>query len=261
MKKINPYLLIILIVMIFSSIVIQANPIQVKDYISDKFPTTLNLYLSSLEELDETEKEFIDLLLKVSPNKQEYFAKKVYDQGFTRNLLEELQSICPKISFGEEYNFRKTKWGMTMEEIIEAEKPKKNRKMATIKKVDYDMLSYKGYFAGFSSYILYTIREGKLTNAQCTILDINEVREYFEKYDILKELFSENYGKPVQELYKIDEEYKDNLEKITSILRKNPYAYYATWETPETKIILRLHRLPNGVILSIQYISKEFISK
>ena len=69
MKKINPSLLIILIVMIFSSIVIQANPIQVKDYISDKFPTTLNLYLSSLEELDETEKEFIDLLLKVSPNK------------------------------------------------------------------------------------------------------------------------------------------------------------------------------------------------
>ena len=240
---------------------VNANTVEIKDYIKGKLSLKFADYLSSLDELDQNEKEFIDLLLKVSPNKQEYFAKKVYDQGFTRNLLEELQSICPKISFGEEYNFRKTKWGMTMEEIIEAEKPKKNRKMTPIKKVDYDMLSYKGYFAGFSSYILYTIREGKLTNTQCTILDINEVREYFEKYDILKELFSENYGKPVQELYKIDEEYKDNLEKITSILRKNPYAYYATWGTPETKIILRLHRLPNGVILSIQYISKEFISK
>lgn len=150
---------------------------------------------------------------------------------------------------------------MTKEEIIEAEKPKKNRKMTITKKTDYDLLSYKGYIAGFSSYILYTIREGKLTNTQCTILEINEGREYFEKYDMLKEFLTENYGEPVQEIYKIDDEYKDDLEKIISILKKNPFAYYATWETPETKIILSLKRLPSGVILSNQYISKEFISK
>jgi hypothetical protein len=53
----------------------------------------------------------------------------------------------------------------------------------------------------------------------------------------LKEFPTENYGKPVQ------------------------VAYYATWETFETKIILSLQRLSNKVILNDQYISKEFISK
>lgn len=226
MKKFILTLLVILIFIMFSSIVVLANPIDVKDYISDKFPLKFADYLSSLDELDQNEKEFIDLLGKVSPNKQEYFVQKVYDQGFTISLLEELQSICPNISYGEQYHFRKTNWGMTIEEIIEAEKPKKNRNIKMNKKTNYKLLSYKGYIAGFSSYILYTIREGKLTNTQCTILDINEGREYFEKYDILKEFLTENYGKPVQEIYKIDKEYKDDLEKIISILRKNPYAYY-----------------------------------
>ncbi|MCJ7650250.1 MAG: hypothetical protein MUP85_16700, partial [Candidatus Lokiarchaeota archaeon] len=106
-----------------------------------------------LEELDQNEKEFLDLLEKVSPKKQEYFVQKVYEQGFTINLLEELQSICPNVSYGEQYHFRKTKWGMTIEEIIEAEKPKKNRNIKMIKKKDYDMLLYEGYIAGFSSDI------------------------------------------------------------------------------------------------------------
>jgi len=254
-------LILIVILLSLCCSFVNANAVEIKDYIKGKLPLKFADYLSSLDELDQNEKEFIDLLVKVSPNKQEYFAQKVYNQGFTTSLLEELQSICPNISYGEQYHFRKTKWGMSIEEIIEAEKPKKNRNIKMIKKTDYKLLSYKGYIAGFSSYILYTIREGKLTNTQCTILDINEGRKYFEKYDILKEFLTENYGNPVQEIYKIDDEYKDDLEKIISILKKNPFAYYVTWETPETKIILRIKRLPTGVILSNQYISKEFISK
>lgn len=205
-----------LIIIVLLSLTICSKTINVKNYIKGKFPQNYEIYLFLLEELDQNEKEFLDLLEKVSPKKQEYFVQKVYEQGFTINLLEELQSICPNISYGEQYHFRKTKWGMTIEEIIEAEKPKKNRNIKMIKKTDYDMLLYKDYIAGFSSNILYTIREGKLTNAQCTILDINEGIEYFEKYDILKEFLTENYGKPVQ------------------------VAYYATWETSETKIILSL---------------------
>jgi len=250
-------LIITFIILILLSLTIYSKTIKIKDYIKGKFPQDYEIYLSSLEELDQSEKEFLDLLEKVSPQKQEYFAQKVYNQGFTINLLEELQSICPNISYGEQYHFRKTKWGMTIEEIMEEEKPKKNLEYKMIKKTDYDTLLYKGYIAGFSSNILYTIREGKLTNVQCTILDIKEGREYFEKFDIIKEFLTETYGKPIKEVYKIDDKYKDNLEEIISVLKKNFFAYYTTWETPETKIILSLHRLPTGVILNNQYISKD----
>lgn len=62
--------------MVNSSQAIQA--IDVKDYIKDKFSPIFSFYLSSLEELDQYEKEFIDLLQELPEEEQEYYAKEVY---------------------------------------------------------------------------------------------------------------------------------------------------------------------------------------
>ncbi len=81
MKKFILTLIIILIFIMFSSIVVQVNPIHVKDYISDKFPLIFTLYLSSFEELDEAEKECIEAI-RINPD----FAKAHYNLG---NLLKD----------------------------------------------------------------------------------------------------------------------------------------------------------------------------
>lgn len=67
--------------------------IKVSDYMKDKFPLMFNLYLASLEELDEFEKEFIDLLQELPEEEQEYYAKEVFKNGFSISLLDEIRSI------------------------------------------------------------------------------------------------------------------------------------------------------------------------
>jgi S1-C subfamily serine protease len=87
-KKVISYLLIITIILgLFCSVSI-SQTINVKDYIKDKFPSIFSFYLSSLEGLDSYEKEFIDLLGKLPGEEQEYYAKEVYKNGFSLELLE-----------------------------------------------------------------------------------------------------------------------------------------------------------------------------
>jgi hypothetical protein len=85
-KKVISYLLIIIIILgLFCSVSI-SQTINVKDYTKDKFPSIFSFYLSSLEDLDSYEKEFIDLLGKLPGEEQEYYAKEVYKNGFSWNF-------------------------------------------------------------------------------------------------------------------------------------------------------------------------------
>lgn len=84
-----PIVVFIVIVFLFSAVYSQT--INVKDYIKEKFPSIFSFYLSSLEDLDSYEKEFIDLLEKLPEEKQEYYAKEVYKNGFSLELLEKLK--------------------------------------------------------------------------------------------------------------------------------------------------------------------------
>jgi len=79
----------ILTTLLFSTV--SSQTIKVKDYILGKFPSVFSFYLSSLEDLDSYEKEFIDLLQKLPEEEQEYYAKEVYKNGFSLELLKEVK--------------------------------------------------------------------------------------------------------------------------------------------------------------------------
>ncbi|MBU4480533.1 trypsin-like peptidase domain-containing protein [Patescibacteria group bacterium] len=79
------------ILIVFSTLIFASGTINVKDYIKDKFPAIFSFYLSSLDDLDLNEKEFIDLLEKLSREEQEYYAKEVYKNGFSLELLENVK--------------------------------------------------------------------------------------------------------------------------------------------------------------------------
>ena len=70
---------------------VSSQTINVKDYIKDKFPPIFSFYLSSLEDLDSYEKEFIDLLQELPEEEQEYYAKEAYKNGFSLELLENVK--------------------------------------------------------------------------------------------------------------------------------------------------------------------------
>jgi len=79
----------IIIFSLFSSV--SSHTISVDDYIKDNFPSIFGFYLSSLEDLDSCEKEFIDLLEKLTGKEQEYHAKEVYKNGFSLELLKSIK--------------------------------------------------------------------------------------------------------------------------------------------------------------------------
>jgi hypothetical protein len=88
MKR-NIFILLIAvsILFVFSSSVFASETIDVKDYIKGKFPIMFNIYLASLEGLDQYEKEFIDLLQNLPEEEQKNFAKEVYNNGFSKEIL------------------------------------------------------------------------------------------------------------------------------------------------------------------------------
>jgi len=92
-KNITCLLLVTIIISILclSLTVSSSQTINVKDYIKDKFPSIFSFYLSSLQDLDSYEKEFIDLLQKLLKEEQEYYAKEVYKNGFSLELLKSIK--------------------------------------------------------------------------------------------------------------------------------------------------------------------------
>ena len=96
MNKKNLVLMVISIftlsIFLSSFQVIASEKIHVKDYIQGKFPVIFNIYLEPLGELDDYKKEFIDILETLSEEKQNFYAKEVYENGFSLELLEMVEN-------------------------------------------------------------------------------------------------------------------------------------------------------------------------
>ena len=248
----------------FSSIVIQANPIDVKDYIKDKFPLTFTLYLSSLEELDEAEKEFIDLLEKLPKETQKFYAKEVYNKGFTEDLLKELKTIDSEVSPIRKYDFREIKWGMSPIEVKKAEESNLKFEDESIdNKIGYSIL-YFGKEAGINCYIRYVFENEKLAEVMLhTVVQHKDKNQHISDYNQWKKFLTNKYGEPIHEIMSWkNEKYKKNQEKWGYAVLLGHLIYNVKWETPNTNIILALQgtKFANNkqIILVNHYMSKEF---
>jgi len=70
---------------------------HVKNYLKENnFPVSFNIYLASLEVLDSYEIKFIDALEGLPEDIQIYYAKEVYNNGFSQILLKQLLNEASK---------------------------------------------------------------------------------------------------------------------------------------------------------------------
>jgi len=122
-------LIVVSILIVFSTLIFASETINVKDYIKGKLPVIFNIYLASLGDLDEYEKEFIDLLQNLLEEEQKNFAKEVYNNGFSKEILEKIKKegiiTKPETEIegkNEERAKKETgKWIVTQEQTIENE--------------------------------------------------------------------------------------------------------------------------------------------
>jgi len=93
MEKRTTYLLLIIIFILLAyNFIAFSATIHVREYLEGKFPAIFTIYLASLEELDDDEIEFIDLLEELPEEEQRVYIKEVYEKGFSLELLEKLKS-------------------------------------------------------------------------------------------------------------------------------------------------------------------------
>lgn len=95
--KIMYFLIVVLILSYCSQVIFAQESIKVRDYLEEKFDSAIfYLYLDSMDELDSNEIEFIDMLAEQTKDRQIYYGKKVYQDGFNLTLLNQLREEIRK---------------------------------------------------------------------------------------------------------------------------------------------------------------------
>ena len=157
--------------------------------------------------------------------------------------------------FAEEtkYDFRKTNWGMSKEQVKATEDKKPNFEDNTI-------LSYSVTINEKDFMCTYRFLEDKLYNSECVFIGQHTNKNnYIDDYKELKEILIKKHGKPKIEMPELwgNELYKDDKSNWGTAISEGDLAYWDQWKTPNTKIDLMLLGENYKINLSIICESEE----
>jgi hypothetical protein len=169
-------------------------------------------------------------------------------------------AISNLIIFAEEakYDFRKTNWGMSKEQV----------KATEDKKPDFEDLTTLGYEVKISekdSLCTYSFLEDKLYRGEYFIIEERSksvyksaMNIYIDDYEELKEILTKKYGKPkIDKVVWKDDLYEDDKSYLGYSVFVGDLKCGALWETLTTYIGLALVGGDYDINLAIHYISKE----
>ena len=153
---------------------------------------------------------------------------------------------------GQDFDFRKSVWGMTQGEVKKTEK-------AEIIDAEADTLCYQGEVAGLDCFVFYYFTDGKLSSSGYGVTEEHMNKNgYIDDYDKLKTLLSKKYGKPTDDdvIWKNDL-YKDDYQDWGFAVSMGQLVYQSAWENEKTRILLYLRGDNFNVFLGIKYVSKD----
>jgi len=169
-------------------------------------------------------------------------------------------AIFTLILFAEEvkYDFRKTNWGMSKEQVKATEDKEPAFEENT-------MFFYEVKIGGCDFVCAYHFLKDKLYSgvyARTFREKGTEQHLYIFEYEKLKKLLIKKYGEPIIE-WKKEIVWDSDLGKYylkdweNSIVEGDLFGFRASWETPTTKIVLELGVKNSQMFLNIFYNSKE----
>ena len=166
----------------------------------------------------------------------------------------------PKPKPKEEYNFRKTVWGMARESVKLTEKRK-----PIIDKGNN--LAYNDTLIGLNMGVFYNFVENKLVRAGYGVVEEHSNKNlYIQDYKELKGVLLEKYGEPsdkwfggdkYKEITWLNDLYKDDPSHWGFAISLGHLVYQSCWETDETDIVLRLSGDNYEIQLNLVYFSKK----
>ena len=154
---------------------------------------------------------------------------------------------------GTKYDFRKTNWGMSKEQVKEIED----------KKPDFEddaTLGYDVKIGGDDFACMYSFLQNKLYNSGYVFTGKHTNKNlYINDYKKLKETLTKKYGEPIKDIPGVwkNDLYKSDKQNWGMAVSVGHLVYGTSWETSTTKISLMLSGDNFKISLVVSYTSKE----
>ena len=158
-----------------------------------------------------------------------------------------------KLVWGEIYDFRHTRWGMTQGEVIGSEE-----KMDPVEKAE-NLIKYKTKILGKNVELLYKFAQNKLIGSSYKLDDnyLNS-RHFIGTYNKFKQALISKYGQPDQETTNwLNDTFKNDRTKWGLALSLGHTEYAASWNTQYTTIACSLKEENYYVLCLVEYWSTE----
>ena len=149
------------------------------------------------------------------------------------------------------YDFRKTRWGMTRDQV-------KGTETGRIEKDDAAMLVYSDVVSGIDAYVVYFFTYDKLTRTQYAFkrTHANE-NEYLGDFQNIKMSLSHTYGGPrVDKQFWNNELYRDDHKRWGFAISIGHLSFITQWTNESTDITLMLTGKKYAINFIIDYESK-----
>ena len=157
------------------------------------------------------------------------------------------------------FDFRKTKWGMTISQVkaIESIKPS-----AVTKDKSKTLLIYKDTIAGLSCKVVYIFSQNKLIRSKYMVTkEHTNKNDYLSDYNSLSSALTEKYGPPESEdTFWENDLFKDDYSGWGTAVSVGHLSKFTEWKTQATDIILYLHGENYNINLGIEYLSVKLKS-
>ena len=162
-------------------------------------------------------------------------------------------AIFTSILFAEEakYDFRKTNWGMSKEQVRASEKGERTFE-------DEGEIDYKVKIGGDKYTCSYLFLKDKLYKAEYYLFSEKHTDQNLYIYTKLRKILIKKYGKPTTDegvWIKDNSLYKDDETGLT--IRLENMVIYSSWKTPTTNIYLKSAGSNYEIQLAVVYESKE----
>ena len=157
------------------------------------------------------------------------------------------------IIMAEEMTFRKTYWGMSLEQVKASETVK-------LFKQKGEIFACKTTVIGKEVGLGYFFINNQLVRAEYVLMETyTNKNNYIDDYIEFKKIITKKHGYPkTDETFWRNELFKDDRSNWGRAVSVGHLVYASTWETPSTKIILMLDGNDFEIACRIQYTGKNF---
>jgi hypothetical protein len=154
--------------------------------------------------------------------------------------------------FAEEYSFRKTKWGMSKQQVLASETLKPAQEKP-------NLLIYKTRLLENNYYIIYIFVDDKLVRSKYMLHERHSNKNsYIDDYNSLNAALTNKYGEPLEkDTLWLNDLYKDDRSNWVMAISIGHCVYFTKWETNESTIFQCLSGDNYKMECGVQYSSKQ----